>query len=424
MKWALSLVLLLGTGLGFAWWKSGVTAEANAPAAEVPTTRVRRGDVSFSIVAKGELQGGNSQMLTVPMTGGQPVAITQLRQNGELIKAGDIIVRFDTTEQEFKLREAQSDIAEAQQQVVQAKSEADAKEEEARYLIIQARADLKVAGLEARKNPLLASITARQNELAVAQARDRLEQLEKDLPNRLATARAGIAIHDASVQKAQVKAVTAQQNIDKMTLRAKSAGYVALQPNQEGNMRWGMYMPPYQIGDISRPGMAVAQIPDLGHWEASAKISELDRGHLAEGQPAQLTVVALPGRTLAGQVKTMGGTTGSPWDRHFDCRVGLAAPAPELRPGMSAVITINTGVEQGVLWVPAQAVFESDGRRFVHARRAGRFTPVDITLVRRSETQVVITGLPEGEEIAMADPNQGGEKKGGGGALQALPKKS
>lgn len=423
MRWVL-LAFVLVAASGFAWWQTGNRVEANAPGAGVPTTRVRRGDVSFSIMAKGELQGGNSQMLTVPMTGGQPVAIVELRQNGESIKDGDVVVRFDTTEQEFKLREAQSDLAEAQQQVTQAKAEADAKEEESRYLIIQAAADLKVAELEARKNPLQPVITARQNDLAVSQSRDRLEQLEKDLPNRLATARAGIAIHEASVQKAQVKATTAQQNIDKMTLRAKAPGYVALQANQEGNMRWGMYMPPYQVGDISRPGMAVAQIPDLGRWEASAKISELDRGHLAEGQAARVSVVALPGKDLKAQVKTMGGTTGPPWDRHFDCRVSVAEPLPELRPGMSAVIRIDTGVEKSVLWLPAQAVFGSDGRRFVHARRAGRFTPVDITLVRRSETQVVITGLNEGEEVAMADPNQAGDKKDGGGALQALPKKS
>lgn len=423
MKLALVL-LVLAAGGGAALWRAGLpSVEANAPAVEVPTTKVRKGDVHFSITARGELQGGNSQMLQTPMTGGQPVAITELRQNGELVQAGDIIVKFDTTEQDFKLREAEADLAEAQQQVSQGKAEAEAKEEEARYLIIQAGADLKVAELEARKNPLQPPLTAKQNDLAVAAAKDRLQQLEKDLPRRLATARAGIAIHEASVQKAEMKAKTARDNIAKMTLSAKQAGYVAVQPNQEGNMRWGMYLPPYQVGDISRPGMAVAQIPDLSQWELSAKISELDRGHLAEGQVAEVQVVALPGQLMRAKLKTMGGTTGPPWDRHFDCRIALEKALAELRPGMSATVKIQTGVEKGVLWLPSQAVFESDGRRFVHARRAGRFTPVDVTMVRRSETQVVITGVREGEEIAMADPNQAAEKKQSGGALQALPTK-
>ena len=52
----------------------------------------------------------------------------------------------------------------------------------------------------------------------------------------------------------------------------------------EGNFRWGSYLPALQIGDTVRAGMAVAQIPDLKNWEATARIGELDRGHLAVGQ--------------------------------------------------------------------------------------------------------------------------------------------
>ena len=48
-----------------------------------------------------------------------------------------------------------------------------------------------------------------------------------------------------------------------------------------------------------------------------------------------MTVVALPGKSLHGKIKTIGGTTGPPWDRHFDCRVAIQDPFPELRPGMS-----------------------------------------------------------------------------------------
>ena len=36
------------------------------------------------------------------------------------MKEGDVVVKFDTTEQEFKLREAEADLAEAEQQLIQA----------------------------------------------------------------------------------------------------------------------------------------------------------------------------------------------------------------------------------------------------------------------------------------------------------------
>ena len=96
------LIVLLGVGI----WASRRFVPAAAPdlkpAAGVPVTAVKRSQVTFTIVAQGDLQGGNTQMLQTPMTGGQPVTITFLRQNGELVQSGDEVVKFDTTEQEFR----------------------------------------------------------------------------------------------------------------------------------------------------------------------------------------------------------------------------------------------------------------------------------------------------------------------------------
>lgn len=390
----------------------------------IPTTNVKRGDVTFTVTAKAELQGGNSDMLTAPMTGGTELILTSLRNSGDLVHAGDVVAQFDTTEQEYKLKEAEADLAEAEQQVIQAQADNQAKAEESQYELAQAQGDLRQAELEARRNPLLAAITARQNTLAVEAARDKLRQLEHDIPNRQANATAGIAIQEAARNKAKVQAETAQHNIESMTLRSKRAGYVSIQPNMSGGMMFdGMKLPILQVGDSVRPGMAVAQIPDLSIWEANARIGELDRGHLAEGEKASITVIALPDRKYTGHIKNIGGTTGAPWDRHFDCRIALDNPSRELRPGMTAQIVITTETLRNVLWVPAQAVFESDGRAFVYSQSSGGgFVPSDIKVVRRSESQVVLTGLKENALVAMASPDQQNKKAASGGALQAIPK--
>jgi hypothetical protein len=73
--------------------------------------------------------------------------------------------------------------------------------------------------------------------------------------------------------------------------------------------------------------------------------------------------------------------------------------------------------------VPSQALFESDGRTFVYLQSGASFSQSDVKLVRRSESQVVIDGLREGQVVAMASPEESSRKKGGGsGALKALPK--
>jgi HlyD family secretion protein len=86
------------------------------------------------------------------------------------------------------------------------------------------------------------------------------------------------------------------------------------------------------------------------------------------------------------------------------------------------VITAET--LKDVLWIPAQALFESGDREFVYARTAqGGFTTEDVKMVRRSESKVVVTGIKEGQEVALADPDQNKKEKQDkpASATQALP---
>jgi len=54
------------------------------------------------VYSRGELQGGSSVMLSAPMVGGNALAITFLRNSGDVVKKGDIVAQFDTTDQVYK----------------------------------------------------------------------------------------------------------------------------------------------------------------------------------------------------------------------------------------------------------------------------------------------------------------------------------
>jgi hypothetical protein len=391
---------------------------------EIPTTRVRKGKVTISVSARGELQGGNSEVLTAPMVGGD-LPITSLREPGELVKPGDVVVEFDTTAQEYNLREAQADLAEAEQQVIKAQADAQASLEEAHYQTLSTAADVKTAELEVRKNPILAAVPARQNEIALEAAKNKKLQADKDYANKKATAEAGIAIQKAAVEKSRVLAEQAQRQIDTMVLKAKSAGYVAIQLNSNQNtLYYGQQLPEFQVGDAARGGQAVAQIPDMSNWEVSASIPELDRGHLDAGQKVTIRAAAIPGREFRGHVKSLGGTSGSAWDRRFECRIALDDTGPELRPGMTSNIQITVESLEDALWIPSQALFETDGRAFVYLQTPQGFVSRDVKLIRRSESQAVIAGLAEGDPVALSNPDQNKAAKAGdtGGVMKALAK--
>jgi multidrug efflux pump subunit AcrA (membrane-fusion protein) len=412
--------------LGALGWGAAriIRATTRSTAAELPSTRVKRGRVVVSVAARGELQGGNSEMLVAPMVGSDALAITTLRDPGELVNAGDVVVEFDTTQQEYNLREAEADLSEADQQVIQAEANSQSAEEESAYAVLAAESNVTLAKLDVRRNPLLPKLEARQNEIALEQAQNRLRQAQQDVKNKKTTSAASIAIQKANQNKAKVMAQMAQRNIESMTLKAKTSGYVNVQPNTFVNMIYtGMLLQPFQLGDTVRPGMAVSQIPDLKSWEVSARVGELDRGHLALGQRVSLSVVALPGRSFPGSVKTLGATTGPSWDRRFECRIALEQPAPEMRPGMTTNMVITSETLENVIWVPSQALNESDGRYFVYVKTPNGFMPRDVTLVRRSESQAVVTGVREGELVAMSNPDlQNKPAAQQNGAMKALSK--
>ncbi len=401
------VALAAAGGAGWGGFRIFQTSTATA-GPETPVTRVRRGSVAITVSARGTLQGGSPETMTAPQVAQDTLVVTELKKAGDLVQEGDVVARFDTTQQEFNLREAEADLAEAQQRVIQADADNQATDEETRYAVTSARNQVTIAELECERNAIESVNKARMNEISRDQARARLKQADQDLASRKTTGAAAMNIQRAGEARARMMADMARKNIESMTLKARTAGYVNIQSNTFGLMRlmMGMTLPAIQIGDSVRPGMAVAQIFDLKSWEVSAQVSELDRGHLAQGQPVQIAVMALGGKSFSGHVTLIGSSSGSSINPSFDCRMALDQASPELRPGMSSEVVITAQKLDNVLWTPSQALFERDGRPFVYLRTAAGFTPRDVTLVKRSESQAVITGVNEGDSVALSNPTE------------------
>lgn len=400
----LSLVLLGVLGV---WGARSVTASKEAV---IPTVKVRRGDLNLGLTARAELRGGDAETLTAPMVDSEQ-HINSILKPGDQVKPGDVVVQLNTSEQEAKLKNAESDLAEAEQHLLQAKAQNAADSEDDAYALAKAKSDVTLAELDIRANPIKPAIEARQNDLALQAARDKLAQLEHNIRNRKTTNSAAVAIQDAARTKALESIKIARQNIASMTLTAHHPGYVSVKQSQQGMIMTGMTLPLLQVGDTVNPGVAIAEIPDLNKWEVAARMEELDRGHVALGDKAEITVIAVPNRKLHGHVKDLGGTTGMFWDRHFECKISLDDPIPELRPGMSAMVLMTTDEMHNVLWIPAQALFEEGGRTFVYVRSGKSFVAKDVKLLRRNETRAVIDGINEGQEIALSNPLELAKKK-------------
>ena len=63
------------------------------------------------------------------------------------------------------------------------------------------------------------------------------------------------------------------------------------------------------------------------------------------------------------------------------------------------------------------------GERIVYVQNGSGFTPKDVTLVRRNEMRVVVTGVNEGRNVALANPTEMAKKKASqGSAMKSLQK--
>jgi hypothetical protein len=390
----------------------------------VPTTTVRRTDVAIEVTARGELQGGGARPLIVPRAGVAELPITFLRNTGDLVKAGDVVATFDASGQQFDLLEAEADLEEARQQQIKAEAEAIVALEKARLEVTTSKADLEVSELDQLDNAFLGSVEQRKQAIALEQARNRHEQAQVDLAHRESAKQTGVDVQRAGVKEAQAKVDRTRETIAGLTLTAPTSGYVQLAENTNGLtvLFFGMQVPTFQLGDSARPGQMVAQIPDMSGWEVSTQIPETDRAFLATGQGAVVRPKAMPGREFKGHVSLLGGSAGSAWNRTFNCRIALDDTDDALRPGLSVDVVIRVETLANVLWVPSQAVFEREGKWFVYRQAPEGYVSHPVTIVRRTESQAVVTGLDEGVTIALAEPGRRTTNTRATGPLGALGK--
>jgi HlyD family secretion protein len=103
---------------------------------------------------------------------------------------------------------------------------------------------------------------------------------------------------------------------------------------------------------------------------AEVKVDETDIVNVKNGQTADITIDALPGKVFKGHVTTVGdqailrstgiatsqSTTGTEEAKDFKVVVTLDTPTGDLRPGLSSTAKILTAEKKDVLSIPIQAL--------------------------------------------------------------------
>lgn len=161
----------------------------------------------------------------------------------------------------------------------------------------------------------------------------------------------------------QVATLRANQDLlDKTIATAPFNGIVTNMPVREGET--------VVTGIQNAEGSTLMTLADMSVITAEVKVDETDIVNIQIGQPAEVTVDALPNKSFKGHVTLVGdqallrstgvatsqSTTGTEEAKDFKVVVTLDRPDAELRPGLSATAKITTASKSSVLSLPIQAL--------------------------------------------------------------------
>jgi biotin carboxyl carrier protein len=294
--------------LGAAWGAYMVVKQLPERQQQVPTAKVLRGDVVIRAYTRGELRAVRSVTLTAPNLFGT-VQVTKIAPLGALARENDLIVEFDDSERRASLEETQLEVEQIDEQVKKAQADLTISDNQDQVDLLKARYAVRRAELEVQRNELLAEIDAKKNLLNLEEAKRRLQQLQSDVKSRHEQAVAQIAVLHEQRNKSVIDVQREKMRIAQTKLLSPMTGLVAVRQNRaQGFFFPGMQIPDIREGDTLQPGMPVADILDLSEFEVLARVGELDRANLHEGQDVTMRLDAVPDQHFRGKIKTMSGT--------------------------------------------------------------------------------------------------------------------
>jgi multidrug resistance efflux pump len=307
----LAVLVAVGAGLAHA------LQQLHKPQRGIPTAVVKRGRLDMKVYTAGELRATRSVMTVAPSVSGN-LRIIRLVPTGTHAHAGDVVVEFDPSEQQYNLEENRFDLEEAAQEIAKAKADAAVQASKDQVELLKAKFDVRRAELDVSKNELVSAIDAKKNLLALEEAKRHLAQLEQDIQSHSLSKQAALDVAQEKERKARLLMEQAESNIQSMSVKTTIDGLVSLKENERaagGFYFQGMKLPEFREGDQVGPGTLVAEVMNLEHMEIQCKVDESDRANMNAGAPVEAHVDALPGRIFPAKVESVAGmaSRGMPW---------------------------------------------------------------------------------------------------------------
>ena len=323
----------------------------------VQTGKVQRQDLSTVVSASGEIKPKTYANIGANAFG----KITHLYvREGDHVKKGQLLAQLENVQSSADVNANEASLQAAQTDALA--SDAALKTSQADLLRAQADYDRNKLDWDRAqslfKDGLISKsdFDSRKNAWATADAG--LTQAQA----RVAQAKAQQDSAERHVAQAKATLVHYADLLQKTTNVAPFDGVVTNLPVREGET--------VVVGIQNAQGSTLMTIADMSIITAEVKVDETDIVNVKLGQPAEVTIDAIPKKVFHGNVSEIGDnaivrssgvstsqqTTASEEAKDFKVVVTLTDAPVDLRPGLSTTAKITTATRSNALSVPIQAL--------------------------------------------------------------------
>jgi len=379
-------------------------------APNVTTAAVTKGDFVDYIQIRGDIRPAKSIVLAAPLQSGGDLQIVKLVKNGAAVKKGEAVVEFDATSLKQRLLERQSELNQALKEIEQTQAQAKITAEQQQTALMKAKYDVERAKLDLGKRDLVSRIEYEAAKLSLADAEQRLKEVEAKGFSSAAGADADLIGKIRKRDKAKFDVDRTNAGIDALILHAPADGTVNILENPRSGGPFGGGVE-FREGDRAWAGASILELPDLSSIHLEARLDESDRGRLKVGQAATVRIEAVPGKDFAARVDLISVlarvdfSSGWPPVRNFDLGLILDERDARIRPGMTATARIAADTLPNMTLIPAETIFQRDGRPIVYRLRGSKFDEQVVEIVRRGREQAAVgAGVSPGDKLAVRRP--------------------
>jgi HlyD family secretion protein len=333
-KTLLALLVVIIGGAGVA----GYYKFKKVPGTAVTVETIKARDLEAVVSASGKIQPKRLVNISADASG----RVVNLAVNeGDRVKQGQFLLQIDPKSLRTRVDSGTASLQAAESSLDQQRQSV----ETARVQLDQSQKSL-----------------ARQRDLWNQQltTREALEKADSDVRAAESTLREReklVNAQSARIGQEKASLESARYDLSKVRMESPIDGIVTRRNIQEGETA--------VIGTMNNAGTVLLTLADMSVIQAEVEVDETNIPNVSIGQPAKITIDALPDRAFKGHVSEIGNspiqsssTTSSQTTQatNFKVVVVLDEPVPDVRPGFTCTADITTATRQAVTAVPIPAV--------------------------------------------------------------------